>query len=92
MNITGSFLAHCMTYGGSETSGAIYGESTGKLQGNGSGSGGHRLLFDASRNWSGSTSSNGEHAHTVSINNAGGGQAHNNMPPYATYYCWERTA
>lgn len=22
----------------------------------------------------------------------GGGQAHNNMPPYKVYYCWERTA
>lgn len=22
----------------------------------------------------------------------GGGQAHNNMPPYEVYYCWKRTA
>ena len=21
----------------------------------------------------------------------GGGKAHNNMPPHATYFCWERT-
>ena len=34
--------------------------------------------FDASRSWTGETSS------------VGGGEAHNNMPPYATYYCWER--
>ena len=26
---------------------------------------------------------------TLSI---GGGTAHNNMPPYETYYCWKRTA
>ena len=24
--------------------------------------------------------------------NTGGGQAHENMPPYVTYYCWERTS
>lgn len=36
--------------------------------------------FKASNSWSGSTSS------------VGSGSAHNNMPPYVTYYCWERTA
>ncbi|WP_405378414.1 phage baseplate protein [Phascolarctobacterium sp.] len=34
----------------------------------------------------------GDHSHTLTIASAGGGAAHNNMPPYATYYCWERTA
>ena len=34
----------------------------------------------------------GGHAHTVTVNNSGAGAAHNNMPPYITYYCWERTA
>jgi hypothetical protein len=34
----------------------------------------------------------GTHSHTVSIGNTGDGTAHNNMPPYVTYYCWERTA
>ena len=24
--------------------------------------------------------------------NTGGGQPHNNMPPYRTFYCWERVA
>ena len=28
------------------------------------------------------------HTHTSN----GGGEAHNNMPPYKVYYCWERTA
>ena len=28
----------------------------------------------------------------LSTNYKGGGAAHNNMPPYKTYYCWERIA
>lgn len=36
--------------------------------------------FDASRSWTGETSS------------SGGGQAHNNMPPYLAVYMWKRTA
>lgn len=35
---------------------------------------------------------NSVHSHTVSVNKTGGNQPHNNMPPYVTYYCWERTA
>lgn len=46
----------------------------------------------AKSNTSGSTGSGGAHSHTVTINATGGGQAHNNMPPYVVYYCWERTA
>ena len=46
--------------------------------------------FDASRSWSGETSSNGEHTHT--IGNTGSGLPLNIMPPYTTVYAWRRTA
>lgn len=48
--------------------------------------------FAASRSWSGATSYNGYHSHHVTVNNSGNGESHENMPPYVTYYCWERTA
>ena len=38
------------------------------------------------------TGNAGNHSHNISINNTGGGKSHNNMPPYVSYYCWERTA
>ena len=34
----------------------------------------------------------GSHTHNVTINNAGGGQPHNNMQPYLVVYMWKRTA
>ena len=55
-----------------------------------SGGGGFRLTFDASKNWSGETSWNGSHSHT--IGNTGSSLPLNVMPPYTTVYAWRRTA
>ena len=51
---------------------------------------GRNMSFDASRNWSGATSSNGSHSHT--IGSTGKGTAFDVMPPYIVAYVWRRTA
>ena len=61
-----------------------------------------QVNFDASRSWSGATSTNGNHTHTLTTttsgshthttNNTGGGLPLNIMPPYQTVYMWRRTA
>lgn len=46
--------------------------------------------FNASRSWTGSTSTAGNHTHT--IGNTGSGTAFNTISPYITAYVWRRTA
>jgi hypothetical protein len=48
------------------------------------------FVFTASKSWTGETSANGEHTHT--IGNTGSGLPLNIMPPYQTVYMWRRTA
>ena len=91
MNITGTFRSTDM--GGRESAtGAFTDAISSNPTKPGSGSAGWdtTVTLDASRNWSGATSSNGSHSHT--IGSTGKGTAFNVMPPYIVAYVWRRTA
>lgn len=47
------------------------------------------VAFNSSDNWYGTENTSGA---TATNQNTGGGQAHNNMPPYMKVYMWKRTA
>lgn len=48
--------------------------------------------FDASRSWTGRTSTDGSHAHDVMIRNTGMGKPYDIRPRYISAYIWIRTA
>ena len=92
MNITGNF-------GGTDVQSGYYGNGAFAINswGNYNNYGGkwhndlgRNMNFDASRSWTGSTSTNGNHAHT--IGNTGSGTAFTTISPYITAYVWRRTA
>jgi len=103
MEITGTISTGARWYNPAGT-GAFYSWHTGDQDGDTSGSGGKIFNFAASKSWTGATSAAGQHSHkvtvtqggahnhSVSVGNTGGGQPHNNMPPYLPVYMWERTA
>ena len=99
MNITGTMGN--VDGSGIGSSGAFYRSGTsGKLENKG-GEADPNVYFDASRSWTGSTSTAGNHSHTLTTassgshthttNNVGGGIPLNIMPPYTTVYAWRRT-
>ena len=90
MNITGSLIASdtdgeiLIAPDALERNGAIYVGDRVNRQGPFSSSGGtayQGLYFDASRSWTGSTSSAGAHSHTITVNNGG---AHSHTASSAT--------
>ena len=98
MNITGSFDAAVSShaYSSRTPSGAFSysGSYTCNFRhmNEGAENWGGRFSFNAANTWSGSTSTAGSHSHTMSLNNTGGSQAHNNMQPYVAVYMWKRIA
>lgn len=76
MNITGSFFGEKNNQG-YIYSGAFYSDGTNNKKGIGStDSDDSNTLFDASRSWSGATSSAGSHTHTVTVTNTNSAHSH----------------
>ena len=101
MNIKGTFGVHSHDtagdngQGGNRISGAFYTYSTwtgNKKTAGSDSSHGAVINFDASRSWTGNTSSVSNHTHSLSIGNNGSGQAYDSRPKYISVYMWIRTA
>lgn len=77
MNITGFFGADDRA--ARLTDGAFYSKNDASQNTSAEGGDGRpwwRILFDASRTWSGSTSESGSHSHSVTMGSTGGGRGH----------------
>ena len=105
VNNTGGEVNHTLTQnempvhnhsGSANTSGSTHTHDLTMQASHGkSGNGGVPRFSDGdvwSANKTKTLSAAGSHTHNVSINNAGGGQPHNNMQPYLVVYMWKRTA
>lgn len=95
MNITGS-VAEVRNEGTTEASfkasGAFSVTNVSRESSTGDGSGSATLVFDASKSWTGATSSAGNHTHTVTLANTGKSTAFNITQPYLAVYMWKRIA
>lgn len=92
MNIVGTFPACVEDQYMPAPTGAFFAKGK-ATEAEGRGHNGEWLLnFDASRAWTGATSSDGGHTHTVTVEKSGQGVAHNNMQPYLAVYMWQRIA
>lgn len=91
MNITGQFFTDDSDYA-KYFQGAFYygGSHGGNGIANNDGAAWGIGKFEAARAWTGATSSNGKHSHSITIQNAGDSQAHNNMQPSLVVYMFQR--
>ena len=90
MNIKGTFPACVEDHYMPSPTGAFFCSGT-ATEAEGRGHNGNWLLnFDASRSWSGETTANGDHTHTITMDKVGQSVAHNNMQPYLSVYMWQR--
>lgn len=94
MNATGRVQAHASAaIAQNEASGVFSMPSLGGRNidtGGGNSAGG--LDFTLNRNFAGASSTVGDHTHPITVNNTGGGKAHNNIQPYLVVNMWKRTA
>lgn len=51
-----------------------------------------RFSFDASKSWTGNTSTSSTHTHKITVSTAGDSAAFNIMQPYLSVYMWKRIA
>ena len=89
MNIWGQFDGNTND-GAHYKKGAFYQISSGTAPADGD-KGGGIIGFDASRNWTGSTSWCNNHTHSISVGWNGSGQSYDSRPKYIGVYMWIRT-